>query len=264
MQRRRNRESACDAPTVAATALVHRGYPVPGPDRPATSGPGGDIPCRTRVAAQPDRRSARLRRTKRAQPLVSTLVREHTSAVPGRPTGDRLVPLGLQMPAYRTDHAVRPDPSGDGGLTGVLVQDRLSTNRSGTVSQRVGVVFTPPLASVGDRVECCDGGWDEDREEDDEEDDGDREHGCVLSFLRRADRLICREASRKNSLGARNSDEGSVETGSSTVRSLVLTVPDILLAFPDTGMRQRHSVRVARWRRQRVSPSARRADWSTL
>src|SRR5258707_6389857 len=68
-----------------------------GPDRPATPRSGGEIPCRPRVAPQPDRRSARLRRTKRAQPLVSTLVREDTPAVPSRPTGDRLVPLGLQI-----------------------------------------------------------------------------------------------------------------------------------------------------------------------
>jgi hypothetical protein len=84
---------------------------------------------------------------------------------------------------------MRPHPSGDRGPMSVLLRERLPNNRSDAVTQRVGDPFTPALAGFGDRVDCGHGRWDENREEDDKEDYGDREH-CVLSFLRKADRLI--------------------------------------------------------------------------
>ena len=72
---------------------------------------------------------------------------------------------------------MRPHPSGDLSPTGVLVRDRLPTNRSDTAAQRVGDPLTAPPASVRDRVECGYGCWDEDRGQDHQDEYGDREHG---------------------------------------------------------------------------------------
>jgi hypothetical protein len=57
----------------------------------------------------------------------------------------------------------------------------------------------------------------------------------VLSFLRKADRLIFVKQVAENSLGTRNSDEGSRRTGSSIMPSRFLPFPDTFLSFPDTG-----------------------------
>ena len=75
----------------------HGGRAMSGPDRAGTPRPGGEIPRRTRIASQPDRGPARLRRTEHPQSLVPTLVREDTSPVPSRPTGAGLAGPGLTL-----------------------------------------------------------------------------------------------------------------------------------------------------------------------
>jgi hypothetical protein len=64
----------------------------------------------------------------------------------------------------------------------------------------------------------------------------------VLSFLRKADRLIFVKQVAENPLGTRNSDEGSRRTGSSIMPSRVLPFPDTFLSFPDAGHAARRGI----------------------
>ena len=89
MQRRGDRRPTRHASTDAATTAGQRRRAMPGPHRTGTPRPSGDVPCRAEAASEPDRGPARLCRTERPQPLVSTMVRKDAPAVPGGADGDR-------------------------------------------------------------------------------------------------------------------------------------------------------------------------------
>ncbi len=97
-------------PRTLQRRLADRGRAMPGPHRAGAPRPGGEIPRRTGVASQPDRRPARVRRAEHPQPLVPSLVREDASAVPSRAAGNAVASAPVSRSLFRLGQTNAPSP----------------------------------------------------------------------------------------------------------------------------------------------------------